>query len=104
METAPLSTPPKVAGIVSKPGKTELTRVVPELIAWPPAHHYETVVDRETAAYTSGATVVSRSDLAGKAVKFVVVLGGDGTLLAAARAVPKACIPILRVNLGTSAS
>jgi NAD+ kinase len=98
METG---TPKKSAAIVSKPDKPELATVVPELVAWLRAHHYEVVVDRETAAYAAGATVVDRSEMVNHSLNFVVVLGGDGTLLAAARAVAKACIPILGVNLGS---
>src|SRR5579862_2646653 len=100
METGP-STPQKSAAIVSKPEKPELTSVVPELLSWLRAHQYEIVVDRETAAYAPGATVMHRSEMVNHALNFVVVLGGDGTLLAAARAVAKACIPILGVNLGS---
>ena len=91
----------KLAGIISKPEKPELTRVVPELITWLEALHYEIITDHETAIYASGANAFARTELAGKCPKFVIVLGGDGTLLAAARAVAKACIPILGVNLGT---
>jgi NAD+ kinase len=91
----------KLAGIISKPEKPELTRVVPELITWLEAHHYEIITDHETAIYASGTKAFARTELAGKCPKFVIVLGGDGTLLAAARAVAKACIPILGVNLGT---
>jgi NAD+ kinase len=91
----------KSAAIVSKPEKPELVGIVPELLEWLRTRHYEVVVDRETATYFSGATVVSRNEIVSKAPNFVVVLGGDGTLLAAARAVAKGCIPILGVNLGT---
>jgi NAD+ kinase len=101
METGTSSIPQKSAAIVSKPEKPALTRVVPELIAWLRAHEYEVVVDSETAPYAADAVVVPRSELVNRPLNFVTVLGGDGTLLAAARAIAKACIPILGVNLGT---
>ena len=61
METGP-STPKKSAAIVSKPEKPELASVVPELVNWLRTHQYEVVVDRETAAYATGATVMHRSE------------------------------------------
>jgi NAD+ kinase len=92
---------PRTAAIVSKPGKLELATIVPELVGWCRAHNYRVVADRETAAYCLGLEATLRDDLPALEPDFVVVLGGDGTLLSAARAVAKAGIPVLGVNLGS---
>lgn len=91
----------KVAAIVSKPGKPELASVVPGLFEWFRQHQYMVVVDSETAPHAAGAEVLNRDEMASRSLNFVVVLGGDGTLLAAARSMAKAGIPVLGVNLGS---
>ncbi|MFZ0803027.1 MAG: NAD(+)/NADH kinase [Terriglobales bacterium] len=91
----------KAAAIVSKPGKPELASVVPQLLRWFRDHKYQVVVDEETKPHAPGTEVVRREQLASRPLNFVVVLGGDGTLLSAARAVSQAGIPVLGVNLGS---
>lgn len=91
----------KTAAIISKPAKPELYKVAPELIEWFSAHQYGVVVDEETSVYAPGHLTVSRPQIASHCPDFAVVLGGDGTLLSAARAVATAGIPILGVNLGS---
>jgi NAD+ kinase len=91
----------KAAAIVSKPGKPELASVIPELLDWFREHQYQVVVDEETKPHAPGIEVVGREDLALRPLNFVVVLGGDGTLLSTSRAVAKAGIPVLGVNLGS---
>lgn len=92
----------KLVAIVSKPEKPELTTIVPELIKWLRAHDYGVVIDAETSAYTPGFDdIVERQQLASRNPELLIVLGGDGTLLSAARAVAPLNTSILGVNLGS---
>ena len=90
----------KAVGIVSKPNKPEVAKIVPGLIEWLRANGHDFVADPETAPHVPGARIVSRIEMGALDLEFVIVLGGDGTLLSAARAVAKAGIPIVGVNLG----
>ena len=90
---------PRAVAIISKPGKPELAQIVERLGQWLTAHNYCIIVDQETAPYAGNCECVKRADMAKARPAFTIVLGGDGTLLAAARAVPK--VPILAVNLGS---
>jgi len=87
--------------IISKPYRTGVERIASQLVDWLRAHGYRVIVDKETARYAPGDEEVDRADLAAKAPSLVVVLGGDGTMLAAARSVARTGIPILGVNLGS---
>jgi NAD+ kinase len=89
------------AAIISKPNKAELQKIAQSVIEWLRARQFQVWVDPETAAYVPGETPVPREKLAEQAPEFVIVLGGDGTLLATTRAVAAAGIPILGVNLGS---
>ncbi len=91
----------KTVAIVSKPTHPVLPQVVPELVGWLRDRGYHVVGDRETARHVRGLKKVEREKIAGAKPQFVIVLGGDGTLLAASRAVSKHGIPILGVNLGS---
>jgi NAD+ kinase len=86
--------------IVSKPHREELARLLPDLIAWLHAHNYEPVLDKESASYSSTTPAVDRHQLPAQNPSLVIVLGGDGTLLAAARIFAAVGTPILSVNLG----
>jgi NAD+ kinase len=91
----------QVVAIMSKPSKSELGRILPELVQWFRAHDYQIVIDRETSPYITGLEIVTRAEIAARPLSLAVVLGGDGTLLSAARAVAKAQVPVLGVNLGS---
>lgn len=100
-ELPPNQTGPKTVAIISKPDRPELSDVLPALEKWLQEHNYTVVVDQESAAYFSASAVLSRADLATRSPDLALVLGGDGTLLSAARAISKVGTLILGVNLGT---
>lgn len=94
-----------LAAILSKPQKPELTVILPELRAWLEKHGWRAIMDEESAGYlrSTGVEIQStpREQMAAQRPALAIVLGGDGTLLAAARALAHADIPLLSVNLGS---
>jgi NAD+ kinase len=86
--------------IVCKPNKEELNRLLPDLIDWLREHGFDPLLDREGSAYTDAAPVADRAAMPEWKPELVIVLGGDGTLLAAARVFASTDTPILSVNLG----
>jgi NAD+ kinase len=92
---------PILVAIISKPQKPELGGILRELISWLGGHGYEYVLDLESAAYLDGAEAVVREEMPQREPQLVIVLGGDGTLLSAARAFARTVTPILAVNLGS---
>lgn len=87
--------------IVSKPQKEELATLLPELLLWMKAHGLNPILDPVSGNYTQAAPVVARHLLPAENPELVIVLGGDGTLLSAARVFAKTGVPILSVNLGS---
>jgi NAD+ kinase len=93
-------------GIVAKHGLVAASEHVSRVGDWLAARGVEAVYEQETAALAgtvvANARTVSRDTLPGE-VDLVVVLGGDGTLLAMAARIAKAGsdIPILGVNFGS---
>jgi NAD+ kinase len=95
------STAIRTVGIISKPRREEdVHAIVPELLAWLRARDVEVFYDKETGQCIPPARhEIPREELPSR-VDLLVVLGGDGTLLAAARLLNDRNVPILPVNLG----
>jgi NAD+ kinase len=89
----------KTVGIFAKPNAPAATRLVPELLVWLARRGIEMRLDDVAAAYAPSHTGLPR-DQVPEGCDFAIVLGGDGTLLSAARAVAGRPIPLLAVNLG----
>lgn len=88
------------AAIISKPQKPELAGILGDLLAWLKDHGYAALLDPESAAYLNASNSIERAKLPSHHPNIVIVLGGDGTLLAAARVFGHTATPILSVNLG----
>jgi len=87
--------------ILSKPQKPELATILPELTAWLKLRGFEPILDPISASYIGSGEPVPRHRMHDRQPELVIVLGGDGTLLAAARAFARSGTPILSVNLGS---
>src|SRR5215472_13276636 len=94
------SVPFHTIGIISRPRRSNLAVVVPPLLKWFESRGIRVVYDMETAgALQDCSKGISRLEVA-KQSQLLLVLGGDGTLLAAARVAAPIGIPILPINLG----
>lgn len=89
----------RTVGIISKPGITIATELLPRLVAWLEERGIASRYDEMSAGYLGRTDALSREEVV-QGTQLVIVLGGDGTLLAAARAVGGQEIPIFAVNLG----
>jgi NAD+ kinase len=89
----------KTAGIVSKPNSTAAEEIVPKLIEWLRRRGIAVRIDDQTALYAGGVAGMPRDEVP-QSCDLVIVLGGDGTLLSAARAIGRREIPLFPVNLG----
>lgn len=90
----------QAVGIISRPRRTDIARVAPTLLDWLQQRGLNVFCDTETAeCVTASCKVHAREEIPGLA-DLLIVLGGDGTLLAAARLLGDRNIPILPVNLG----
>jgi NAD+ kinase len=88
-------------GIISRPRRSNLEVVVPPLLQWFAARGIRTLYDNETAsALHDSSHGLTREEVAEQS-QLLLVLGGDGTLLAAARVAAPLGIPILPINMGS---
>jgi NAD+ kinase len=91
-------------GVFARPGLKEAGPVVGELAAWLQARSVRVCLEEGTAAVSGagpsdGCLIASGREMA-EVSDALVVLGGDGTLLAASRMLEKT-IPVLGVNFGS---
>jgi NAD+ kinase len=88
-------------GIISRPRRSNLAVVVPPLLKWLEARGVQAFCDEETAGSLPGAPKGRTRQEVADSSELLLVLGGDGTLLAAAHLAAPRGIPILPINMGS---
>lgn len=90
----------KKIGIISKPRKKDAGCILYDLVKWLKERGTEPLMDQETAGLIDTESSYTRHDIATLS-EFIIVLGGDGTLLSVARLIGDRGTPMLGVNLGS---
>lgn len=95
----------KRIGVVVKPHQPDALQTLCELTQWLNERHIKLVggpaVDRERIEHETGCVVevVTDEELA-KSADLILVLGGDGTMIATARMIGDVEVPVIGVNYG----
>ena len=89
----------KSIGILAKPKFPEIKSTLQDVIAWLRARSIDVILDQTAAMLLGEQGGYQNTQLASKA-DVLLVLGGDGTMLNAARLAAERGIPILGVNMG----
>ena len=95
----------KRIGLVLKPHQPEALETICELTQWLTARGIELVggpeIERDRIQKATGCSVREvQSEKLAEAVDLVLVLGGDGTMIATARMIGHSDVPVLGVNFG----
>jgi len=91
----------KRIGIISRPRRSNIAEVVPPLLRWLEQRGLQSVYDIETATVLKGGAVGKTRHKVAQESDLLLVLGGDGTILAASREAAHHDIPVLPINMGS---
>ncbi len=92
-------------GVVVKPAQPEALRMLCELVVWLKDRSLTLVgeqgIERERIEAETGCDIeIEESERLSESVDLFVVLGGDGTMIRAARLVGERDVPVLGINYG----
>jgi NAD+ kinase len=88
-------------GIIPKRQDVRVRNVVRDVVPWLRSRDIEVFLDQASADQCPAGTHVATAEKLAQQVDVVIVLGGDGTLLHAARLIGANGVPILGINLGS---
>jgi len=93
--------PFQTIGIIGKPSDSEITDTITRVCTYLVAENYRVLVAENSAKFVQNIRIQA-CDISefGEHCDVVIALGGDGTFLAAARAIVAHDIPLIGVNLG----
>jgi NAD+ kinase len=96
-----MQNPFKTIGILGKPSAPSITETLASLYGFLKRQQYRVFIDRDSAALldVSAGESCGLADF-GRHCDLMIVAGGDGTFLTAARAIADSDIPLVGVNLG----
>lgn len=88
-------------GILGKPGAPSIAETLASLYVFLKQHQHKVLIDRDSAALLDiSENERCTLDEFGRQCDLLIVAGGDGTFLTAARAIAEYDIPLIGVNLG----
>jgi len=90
----------KTVGIISKPNADSAPALLRSLLAWLGERGIGVRLDSVSAGYLDRHDGIDRARVP-DGVQLIIVLGGDGTLLSAARSIGGRDVPLFAVNLGS---
>ena len=90
---------PRVA-LIGKPNSPEIATSLRELASYLRARDCEVLVEQETAALVDAGLPAADYDTIGRSADLALVVGGDGTMLSAARNLVRHHVPLAGVNQG----
>jgi NAD+ kinase len=93
--------PFQTIGIIGKPSDSSITETITRLCAYLIAQNYQVFVAENSAKFVQNLPIQACPiSKLGERCDVVMALGGDGTFLAAARAIVANDVPLIGVNLG----
>ncbi|HEA52089.1 NAD(+) kinase [Marinobacter antarcticus] len=88
-------------GVIGRMGSDKVVEALLQLNQYLVTNHYHVILEEDTASMLAGHGLqVASKKLLGEICDLVIVVGGDGSLLGAARELAKSKIPLLGVNRG----
>ncbi|MGY6214718.1 NAD(+) kinase [Methylolobus aquaticus] len=100
MLIAPMQRQFKTIGLIGKPDAERISATLEHIHQHLTAQGFRVLLDRGCAGFVSGNSTVCDIDEIGRSCDAAVIVGGDGTLLRAARLLVDHEIPLIGVNLG----